>query len=319
VRRFFVQQAGACTGGVFLQQNNFANNSLINRTLLSFFVLYHDNNYITMANDYGSNKVNIDRQEDKYIVPKKHLPTLLMTVMEHLSPSYPKEDTYYCLVKSLYFDSVNLDFLRQHLEGQEHRIKMRIRAYGPNGEYMGDKYIEDKSKKDGISHKQRLCVDDNIAQEITETKQIPDSAKLRSLNKDIDDKEFEQKLNLLNYIMLSYKVFPCVEIQYKRYAFEKGKLRITIDQDIRVTPEREFSKKDAEEWSKDKLWSDLMDYTNSYSNSEDIILEIKHDEDVPEWVNKMLEELDLECKPFSKYVWSLGSIFRTILKLTKGT
>src|SRR4029077_4309074 len=109
---------------------------------------------------------------------------------------------------------------------------------------------------------------------VEEYDRLPVNKHLRNLNADLDDRDFKTKTDLLNYLMSTHKVSPVLKLTYKRYAFEQGKLRITIDQDLRVRPIRHFSPEDALKWKNDPCWDHLQEYGEKFYNGDNLLLEI---------------------------------------------
>src|SRR5271165_1362860 len=73
------------------------------------------------------------RFEDKYIIPKSFKEELVKLLSKHLKTDYPEKDTKFTLMKSTYFDSVNLDMVKHHMSKVADRFKIRTREYAPNG------------------------------------------------------------------------------------------------------------------------------------------------------------------------------------------
>lgn len=264
----------------------------------------------------GDDKVNIDRFEDKFIIKKSKVLEILREVQNHLEPAYPDNRTTYTLVDSVYFDSPELDFVKQHLKGKNGRIKLRVRTYGPEGEWEHDHYLENKSKTDGRSNKIRLHLNDKKMLQVVDERHVEIDDKLKKLNK-LNEENLNKSASLFNHAFITYKAEPVVEITYKRFAYEKGKLRITIDQDIRVKMLRDFPLEHAKEWANGDMWKELQDYVERFHNQDNAVLEIKHEKDYPDWLKKIVDDNKLEETHFSKYVWSIGNIFKNILKFNK--
>jgi SPX domain protein involved in polyphosphate accumulation len=273
----------------------------------------------SQSESIGNDKVNIDRVESKYVLDKKYLAEVIAEVTQHLKPYYPIDETAFTLVKSVYFDSDDFIFVKQHLAGQEDRRKLRIRSYGPDGVWEPTtRYFEDKYKSDGKSMKARIQINDRIEDEMLRTNRLPLDPELISLNSDLSPKDFEEKVKLLNYLMLIYKVKPAVEITYKRYAYqdESSPLRVTIDQDIKAMPLRIPTKSEIHSVETDlQGWEKLKDIGTKYYPRENFVLEVKSDGNPPDWVKKLLKDVDAEETAFSKYLWGIYNIFIQILNL----
>lgn len=266
-------------------------------------------------NKIDNSQVDIDRKEDKYIIKKNDLPAILAAVIAHLEPAFPQEHTAYTLINSVYFDSKDLDFVKQHLDKVDPRKKLRIRTYGPNGDWEHTHWLEDKYKTGGKSYKQRVQVNDPKASNIFDNKYLNYDQDLEQLNNDLTPDELKKKTDLLNYIMLAYKVQPICSITYKRMAFEKGSLRVTIDQELKVKPIKMFDIDEVKLWRESKYWDELSECADKFNNLDNCILEIKHQDNCPPWLETLIKDQKLEETCFSKYIWSVGQIMKQTLKL----
>lgn len=265
----------------------------------------------------GSDKLNLDRHEDKYIVEKKYLAEVVSEVSSHLKPYYPSDETAFTLVRSTYFDSAHFTFLKQHLMKEEDRRKIRVRTYGPDGNWENVHYLEDKYKSNGKSKKQRVKINQLMFDSLLKNRKLEFSPELIQLNKEIKEAELYKKTELLNYLMLSNKVEPMVEISYKRYAYQQGKLRITLDQDIKVKPLKLFKKSDIESLKSSSLWQDFKEYGNKFSNADNFLMEVKHEKDIPLWIKTLINKVDTGPDAFSKYVFAMYQIMNTLLNIKR--
>ena len=271
-------------------------------------------------NSPESNEIDVDRIEDKYIVPKERLVEVKHTVETYLPPYFPEPETIYCTNRSIYFDSPDFTFLKQHLQKLDSRRKIRIRTYAPNGIPNHIYFIEVKSKQNGESMKTRVQISENAFHEVMKTSQIPIDEDLYLTNIQLPKDEVEKHAKLINYLLLINKAKPVVDINYKRYAHQEHEdLRITMDTNVRVRPLTIVKLNQIQALQNEDLWDELMKYGNKFSNAEDFVLEIKHkkDGDLPPWLDKMLEGLQIDSEGFSKYVWAMAQIMQQTLNMVK--
>lgn len=262
--------------------------------------------------------VDENRVEDKYIVPKEHYTEVKHIVETHLPPYFPQPGVMYCINRSIYFDSPELTFLKQHLNKLDDRRKIRIRTYAPNGKWEGQYFLEIKSKTNGKSSKIRLKLSQKAFEAVMANSQVPVDNDLIIQNAEIPKDQVLQQVKLMNYLMMSNKVKPVVDITYKRHAYQANdSFRVTIDEDLKVKPLTLFKMTTIQDLMNQDLWDVLKKYGESFSNVEDFILEIKYQKKAPDWVEEMCDKMDLETSAFSKYVWSLYQVMNNMLKLIR--
>lgn len=262
--------------------------------------------------------IDLERVEDKYIVPKEDFVETKHLVETHLPAYFPQPETIYCLNTSIYFDSPDLTFLKQHLNKLDSRRKIRIRTYAPNGVASHIYYIEIKSKNDGTSTKTRLQISPEMFDEVMKTSQIPTDERILIANEDMDHDEVLKQAKLINYLMLVNKVKPVVEVTYKRYAYQQDEnFRVTMDQQIKVKPLQLFNSQTIKGLQNEDLWDELKEYGESFSNAENFLLEVKYHTKTPPWFDDLIKKLDVEKEAFSKYVWAMYAIFNNTLKIVR--
>lgn len=113
-------------------------------------------------------------------------------------------------VTSIYFDDASYNSLRDNIDGNQERDKIRFRFYGD--EYKSSK-IEIKHKRAYLGYKTIMEIEHSI----------------KNFNELIS---FAQKWCDLN---LNRKYFPAGVVSYQRSYFVNGKVRATIDRDIQCS------------------------------------------------------------------------------------
>lgn len=265
------------------------------------------------------NEIDTNRTEDKYIVPKEYYIEVKAEVRKHMKLHFPDPSTTYTINRSIYFDSEGLTFLQQHLNGVPDRRKIRIRAYAPNGVWSDEAFIEVKYKDDGISKKNRVRIGPNGFDSLYHKSEIPLDDELLQYNSDMDKDEVLTKAKLINYLLMINKCKPVVDILYKRYAYQDGEeLRVTIDQDIKIKPIVLPKISVIQDLKNQDLWDKFQKCGTKFENYNDFLLEVKYTEEVPDWIENMCDQLDLETEPFSKYVWAMYQVITQALKISVG-
>ncbi len=247
-----------------------------------------------------------DREEDKYTVPKKLLEEVINELeYRDMKPYYDGErggDADYVDISSTYFDTPDLKFLKQHLAGDENRMKVRLRSYAPGGKLQDDKYLEVKYRVDGVKKKARVCVCPSDLAFAIGGESLPKSNRKR--NKDLSDEEYKESCDKIKEAC-SGGLSPCLQVTYTRLCYILGeKLKVTIDRDIEATSFanlKQASIPDSEELDK---------IGGQYKPSRDVLVEIKYPigEEVPKWLQKMIENDSSGIEvSFSKYAWGIHS------------
>ncbi|MDE5860372.1 MAG: polyphosphate polymerase domain-containing protein [Oscillospiraceae bacterium] len=187
------------------------------------------------------------------------------------SDEHMKGDSYF--VRSLYFDNFCDKALREKLDGVNRREKFRIRYYDFNDSFIR---LEKKSKQNGLCRKESAV----LTREKTE----------RIIAGDCDFLLDEQDTLLTEfYIKLTAEQLlqkTIVDYRRKAYVFPYGNVRITFDYDI-------SSSFDTDGFFDTK--------TASVPASEDIVMEIKYDEFLPQIIADITQTNGRQQISFSKY------------------
>lgn len=214
-----------------------------------------------------------ERKEEKYIISIFDYLYLHSILRQIAKPDKNSVAGNKYSVRSLYFDSLNDDAFFDKINGVNNREKFRIRFYNRR---VGLIKLEKKSKistetiKDSVNiseYQVRRIIDNDTSWMISE-----DSALLR---------EFYVK----------YKTTPLVPkniIEYTReaFVFDNLNIRITFDSDIRSTT----------------LSADLFNLdVPMIKLTNKIILEIKYDTFIPEYIKAILNQIDKKTVSHSKY------------------
>jgi hypothetical protein len=227
------------------------------------------------------------RLEYKYLVPSDILPILKHKINPFMESEYnfnnPEKKEY--SVRSIYFDSRNLDFYHEKLAGLRTRKKLRLRAYN---ECTGNPcvFLEIKRKSDKYISKNRAPV---LWEDIPELFQSGDVGKYIVHRKGMPEGLDDGRRFFFHYF--HRLLLPTILITYNREAY-CGKfdrfLRITFDRNLRSS-----------------LFPDLGDLFSEESMKESAenfsIMEIKFGGGFPVWMTGIISSLNLRKQPFSKY------------------
>ena len=272
-----------------------------------------------MSNDLlDKSNINDVRIEDKFVLPKDKLNYVKDIVEKHLPPYSHDGYSDYVINRSIYFDSPHLTFLKQHLNGVGERRKIRIRTYAPNGVPNHIYFIEIKSKDNGESEKTRVQLSESGFNYTMNHNQIAIDEDLYLTNDEVDKDDVTKHANIINYLLTLNKATPVVDINYKRFAFQKSEsYRVTLDQDIKFRPLRMIPLNVIQDLRSNDLWNDIEDYKDKFDNDKNFLLECKYQKNYENWFKVLLQSLDAEEKGFSKYIYSMSCILDNTLNTIK--
>jgi SPX domain protein involved in polyphosphate accumulation len=183
------------------------------------------------------------------------------------------------LVRSLYFDTCDYKLYTEKIDGVCNRIKFRIRTYGINPDSYPDIRVEIKVRKSNVIEKYGSFIAQKQLQNFMKSRYWSpcDNAVLTEFTR------YVHKWNLS----------PKTLIQYLREGFQSRAqegIRLTFDHHIKSTSAKEL-------FPKNIFW-----HRHHLSQ---IVLEIKHKNEVPSWLNELIKNFNLKVVPNSKYTNSI--------------
>lgn len=218
------------------------------------------------------------RHEIKYVISKQMAEILkqrLLLIMDIDANSSNLDNTY--LIRSLYFDDINNTAYYEKIDGVEYRKKYRIRIYNYDDSFIR---LECKYKHNNMTSKDQYRIDKNTYENIVKG----------NLN------ELEMSNNkMFNNFILDLKLKslkPTVIVDYKRLAltYPISDVRVTFDSCI----------------SSGVYNYDLFDKnTNNLSiiDDDNIVLEVKYNEVLPESIAIILSTIPSVRESFSKFAY----------------
>jgi SPX domain protein involved in polyphosphate accumulation len=227
-----------------------------------------------------------ERKEFKFYVPIDQAMILRDRVMSHMvhDPYCANLEQNRYAVRSIYFDTPNLLFYFEKVDGLKLRKKLRVRVYNEFKE-GSPAFLEIKRKIEDTIIKERAQVN------IEETEKLLNGAKLLLRNEDGKETFDRVVLDRFVYLINRLKLEPKALITYEREAFfdpENPDLRITFDYNVRsfLNPTlQDFYRED-----------DLRTFS-----SPNFILEVKFSIALPLWTRQMLKDFRLHLQSISKY------------------
>jgi len=223
------------------------------------------------------------RNEWKYIIDSNEEILISNNLLAVLEKDEHTDESNKYVVHSLYFDDAKFTCANDTEAGEYLRFKWRIRYYNKDYSKM---FLEKKIKINGRCYKKHcpLTIEEY----------------LKIIDFDIDDllfcnKKLLQEL-LIDIIVKNFK--PVIIITYEREAFVESvtNTRITIDSNILVTNDIEAFLDNS------SLYHDILDCKHK-------ILEIKFDDILPSYIQKVFDIMNLNITSFSKYYLGFNKLF----------
>jgi len=216
-------------------------------------------------------KDTFERVEIKYVLSEEKYHAFRNRISE-----YMQDDEYgLSKISSIYYDSENLDVIRESLEKPTYKEKLRLRAYG-NVDSNSTVFIELKKKYNGIVYKRRIPMKYSEA--------------LAYLNDHEYPREKSQIFNEIDYFVLFHDISRSTLIEYERiasYGKEDSDIRITYDKNINVS----FNTVDFR----------TPGFKSPILGQGERLMEIKVPGAMPLWLANILSILEIYPVSFSKY------------------
>jgi SPX domain protein involved in polyphosphate accumulation len=230
------------------------------------------------------------RNEIKYFVA----PTVVQQVKDSISPfvsTDPHMNGYKnYTVRSIYFDTPELDYHYEKMDGLKVRKKLRLRTYN---NFENDKiaFLEIKRRYNQIIVKERAKVSLEKAQNFLE---CPKS------NGIFDTKDTLKKrvLEKFAYNLANENLKSTLLVVYEREAYQgihDPTTRITFDSNLRYKVDPEIS----EIFNEHDLETILGDY---------VIIEFKFNDFMPKWMRKIMRTFCLSAQSISKYCTGIHTL-----------
>ena len=232
------------------------------------------------------------RFEYKYFVPYPLLPKvrdLIFPYME-LDVHVEKKETYQYTARSIYFDSPNLDYYHDKMDGLGSRDKVRIRVYNTRTE-DSDAFLEIKRKFMLPLSKYRAQVKYN---ELAKLFAKGDLQKFISENSKDDSRE-QENIRRFFYYIYKNNLKPTALVVFEREPYDcklDESVRITFDKHLRSHP---FPALD-EIYSEDGL---VETFPGNF------VMEVKFSFTFPFWMKPIISRFNLRTEAISKYTSSI--------------
>lgn len=216
------------------------------------------------------------RNEIKFVINKDTAEILKnkLSYLMSVDTNSTLDDNSY-LIRSLYFDDSYSNAYYEKIDGVEYRKKYRIRIYNNDTNFIR---LECKYKHENKTSKDQILIDKNICDKI--------------VNGNIEELDISQP-NLLTKFVIDYRsrnLRPSVIVDYKRlaYTYPVSDVRVTFDSKIKS------GRYDYNLYDKD---------LNTYKVIDDneVVLEVKFNEILPEQIAIVLSTVPMVRQAFSKF------------------
>lgn len=216
------------------------------------------------------------RNEIKFVI-NKDTAEILKNKLSHLmdidSNSTSEDNSYF--IRSLYFDDLYSNAYYEKMDGVEYRKKYRIRLYNLDTSFIR---LECKYKHENKTSKDQILIDKSICDKI--------------INGNIEDLDIS-KPNLLTKFVIDYRsrnLKPSIIVDYKRlaYTYPVSDVRVTFDSKIR-----------SGRYNYNLYDKDLTTYKIIDDN--EVVLEVKFNEILPEQIAIVLSTVPMIRQAFSKF------------------
>lgn len=233
---------------------------------------------------------SFNRYEIKYLVPRDQIRALRDEIAARMDPDSHGADGGYG-VWSTYYDTRDLRFYWEKIEGLKFRRKLRMRHYGDRTTVGDDTevQVEIKQRVNRVTQKRRVAMPYRLARELCDGR--------RMVQHDPADRAFvEEVLELVSLLDLR----PVAMTGYQREAFvgrdADAGLRVTMDHRVRGR-DRDF---DFAAEAENRL---IVPARLS-------VVEFKANERVPYWLTDLAARMNMSVVRVSKYCQSVEAFGR---------
>lgn len=255
----------------------------------------------------------LNRQEDKYFLPKKNIEQVIQALSDRLALGDIDTDTRYNTNRTIYLDDKDLNMFHDCMLKKKPRLKVRIRQYSPNSLGWEEvAYAEFKMKEeDGFTKKIRVRIPATEIDTLCNSGQIVLDENLVNINKDIDRKTLEVRVKAINSLISKRGLKKQLEVQYERRAYTGKNIRITIDENLRFLEAQDIDQNVKDVLEDEKKWKEFSESYILAAWKDPFILEIKTDKGVPSWLNSLLKDTKAKEASFSKYCAAILNQIKT--------
>jgi hypothetical protein len=257
---------------------------------------------------------NIERYEQKFLVSPRESDEVRRLIAPYCQPDRATRGGPY-QVMSLYLDGEHLPLYKSTRTGDSVRLKLRARTYG-----SGSVYLEIKRKVRGMIWKSRACITDDVWRALFQDRSTTRQAQrdyLSSLSPS-EAKTYRE----FSYWRDRYQATPQVWVDYSREGYQsldESYARVTFDTQLRGAPPRGYMLPNALiDHQRGLRWRHL-DYGDKLkSRRADVVIELKSERSVPDWMSELSRHLNHGAVGVSKYGLAIEHIHSGFLIKQRG-
>lgn len=236
---------------------------------------------LSIATATASALHRFNRYEIKYFLPESNITEFRDRIQERMGVDANKNDNSK-RITSLYYDSSDLKFYWEKIEGLRFRRKLRIRAYGEPEKINDDTtvFVEIKQRVNRVTQKRRIPLTYREAKLLCDERINPENPAVR-------EAFVNEVLNLSDTADLQ----PTVITTYHREAF----VGVDADLGLRITMDHRVQGRNYD-------FSLGASAANKFIIPSHLsVVEVKANERVPAWYTDLAAELCLDVVRVSKY------------------
>jgi hypothetical protein len=228
------------------------------------------------------------RVEQKFLVGEEQAREIGARVREHLEldrHSANTQDRSY-QVHSVYLDSETLESYWDTRERKNNRFKLRVRFYDDDSSQPV--FVEIKGKAEKQTIKKRCPVPRHDLKQILAARCQPAINWIDGMDDALAMEEFMRRVERL-------RAQPKLHVAYRREAYvsaDNNAMRVTFDRDVRSEPVKGLRLTTRMEEPKELC-------------SGEVVIEIKTIGMPPAWLNRLVQDMELDSCRFTKYVFGI--------------
>ncbi|MFD3427356.1 polyphosphate polymerase domain-containing protein [Nocardia fluminea] len=226
-----------------------------------------------------------NRYEIKYLADERDIPQLRAALLAHMTLDANAATGGYP-VTSLYYDTRNLRFYWEKIEGLKFRRKLRLRLYGDPGEVTDhtEVFVEIKQRVNRVTQKRRIRLPYHQAHELCAGK-LEETFPFRQ----------QAFVNEVSELVTKLDLQPTVTTGYNREAY----VGIESDLGLRATIDHRVH-------GRDRDFHLGAEAENRFIIPPHLcIIEIKANERIPYWIADLTARLNMSVVRISKYCQSV--------------
>lgn len=228
---------------------------------------------------------DFNRFEFKYVVPDRAARAFARELGTHAHPD-PYSGTEGYPVHSVYWDSPELTFFWEKIDGEKYRRKLRFRRYRGSD----DVFVEIKQRIDRTVQKRRVLRPAGAMQALFGRGAIDPE-----LEREARDRVLMEALFLCHH----HRLQPTLAVGYRREAWVAS-----FDQDVRITFDRRL------QYDCHALDLQRPFTTGKYMLDPDlVVVEIKFNNSVPLWLTRLVSSHGFRLQRLSKYCTAVDREF----------